>query len=60
MISTSTRIRIKEIISRIERKEKVELSERIYLSKIASVSIIVKGWLTKGLGIEAVNIDENI
>ena len=60
MISTSTRIRVKEIIGRLERKEKVELSERIYLSKIASVSIIVKEWLAKGLGIEAINIDESI
>tara|TARA_Y100001968_G_C19201420_1_gene640176 strand:- start:483 stop:665 length:183 start_codon:yes stop_codon:yes gene_type:complete len=60
MISTSTRLRVKEIISRIEKKEKVALSERIYLSKIASVSLIVKGWLTHGLGIEAVNIDESI
>ena len=60
MISTATRIRIKEIISRIEKHENVELSERIYLSKIASVSIIVRGWLTEGLGIEAFNIDQNI
>ena len=60
MISTYTRIRVKEIISRIERQERVDLSERIYLSKIASVSIIVKGWLKQGLGIEALNIDQNI
>ncbi len=60
MLSTATRIRVQEIICRIERQEKVELSERIYLSKIASVSIIVRGWLNKGLGSEALNIDQDI
>ena len=60
MLSTSTRLRVQEIICRIERQEKVELSERIYLSKIASVSIIIRGWLNKGLGSESLNIDQDI
>ena len=60
MLSTSTRIRVQEIISRIEQKQKVEISERIYLSKIASVSILVRGWLKDALGAEADIIDKNL
>tara|TARA_Y100001968_G_scaffold79156_1_gene70459 strand:- start:7478 stop:7669 length:192 start_codon:yes stop_codon:yes gene_type:complete len=59
MITTATRIRVQEIICRIEKLQKVEISERIYLSKIASVSSLVKGWLKEALGDEAYNIDHD-
>ena len=60
MISSSTQILVKGIISRIERQENVELSERIYLHKLASTSRLVRNWLKTALGSEAEDIDSEL
>jgi len=57
MLSTSTRIRVQEIIKRLEEMEEVTLYERIYLNKLASTSSLVRSWLRTALGPEANDID---
>ncbi len=57
MISTATRIRIKNILNRLEKKQLVSLEERIFLKKISNVSPLVSGWLASALGAEASSID---
>ena len=59
MISTSTRIRIKNILSRIEKNQLVTLEERIFLNKLSSVSALVSEWVTYALGPEANSIDND-
>ena len=59
MFSTTTRIRIKEILNRIENNESVTLKERIYLNKLSSVSSVVSVWINSSLGSEASSIDNN-
>ncbi len=59
MISTATRIRIKNILNRIENNELVTLEERIFLNKLSSVSALVSGWLVSALGPEASAIDND-
>ena len=59
MISTTTRIRIKEILSRIEKNQLVTLEERIFLNKISSVSAVISKWVTSSLGPEASAIDND-
>ena len=58
MISTSTRIRVQNILYRIENKQLVSLEERIFLNKLSSVSILVTGWLNTALGPESSSIDD--
>ena len=57
MISTTTRIRIKNILNRIENKQIVTLEERIFLNKLSSVSPVVLRWINSSLGPEASSID---
>ena len=59
MISTKTRIRIQNILNRIENNELVTLEERIFLNKLSSVSVIVSEWLTSALGTESSSIDND-
>ena len=59
MISTSTRIRIKHILNRIESNKVVSLEERIFLNKLSSVSAVVSEWVTSALGPEAKSIDND-
>ena len=59
MISTTTRIRIKDILERIESNQLVTLEERIFLNKLSSVSPVVSEWVTSSLGTEANSIDND-
>ena len=59
MISTTTRIRIQNILSRLESNQKVTLEERIFLNKLSCVSAVVSEWLNKALGSEAQSIDND-
>ena len=47
MLSSSTSIRIKEILTRIAREQEVTLQERIYINKFASRNQNVSSWLRK-------------
>ena len=57
MISTTTRIRIKNILNRLESNQLVTLEERIFLSKLSNVSPLVSEWGASALGAEASSID---
>ena len=57
MISTATRIRIKNILSRLETNQSVTLQERIFLNKLSNVSPMISGWVSSALGAEASSID---
>ena len=57
MISTATRIRIKNILNRIENNELVTLEERIFLNKLSNASPLVSEWVASALGEEASSID---
>ena len=59
MISTTTRLRIKNILNRIESKQVVTLEERIFLNKLSSVSTVVSRWVASSLGAEASSIDND-
>ena len=59
MISTSTRIRIQNIIHRLKNNQLVTLEERIFLNKLSSISAVVSDWLTSALGPEASSIDND-
>ena len=59
MISTNTRIRVKNILNRIENNQLVTLEERIFLSKLSSVSAVISRWLNSALGPEASSIDND-
>ena len=47
MLTTSTRIRIQEILTRISKGDQVTLEERIYINKFASNNQNVSAWLRK-------------
>ena len=57
MISTATRIRIKNILNRLERNQSVTLEERIFLNKLSNVSPMVAEWVSSALGAEPSSID---
>ena len=57
MISTTTRIKIKNIVNRLENNQLVTLEERIFLNKLSSVSPLVSAWVSSALGSEASSID---
>ena len=57
MISTATRIRIKNILNRLESNQLVTLEERIFLNKLSNVSALVSEWVASALGAEASSID---
>ena len=59
MLSTTTRIRAKRILDRIESNQLVTLEERIFLNKLSSVSSLVSEWLRSALGPEANSIDND-
>ena len=59
MISTTTRIRIQNILNRIENDQSVTLEERIFLNKLSSISAFVSEWVTSSLGPEASSIDND-
>tara|TARA_Y100001968_G_C19121382_1_gene602137 strand:- start:144 stop:323 length:180 start_codon:yes stop_codon:yes gene_type:complete len=59
MISTSTRIRIRNILARLENGQRVTLEERIFLYKLSSVSALVSEWVSSALGAEAKSIDND-
>tara|TARA_Y100001968_G_C19123864_1_gene603255 strand:+ start:417 stop:596 length:180 start_codon:yes stop_codon:yes gene_type:complete len=59
MISTTTRIRIKNILNRLEKDQLVTLEERIFLYKLSSVSVVVSNWVSSALGPEASSIDND-
>ena len=59
MISTKTRIRIQNILRRLENNQSVSLEERIFLNKLSSVSSLVSGWTNAALGTEASSIDSD-
>tara|TARA_Y100001968_G_scaffold249055_1_gene233720 strand:- start:147 stop:449 length:303 start_codon:yes stop_codon:yes gene_type:complete len=47
MLTTSTRVRIQEILTRMAKGNKVSLEERIYINKHASRNQNVSSWLRK-------------
>ena len=59
MLSTSTRIRIQDILKRLENNQSVSLEERIFLNKLSSVSALVSEWTGQALGSEASSIDND-
>ncbi len=59
MISTTTRLRIQNILNRIENHQLVTLEERIFINKISSISPVVNEWITSALGPEASSIDND-
>ena len=59
MISTTTRIRIQNILHRIENNQSVTLEERIFLNKLSSISPVISRWVDSSLGPEASTIDND-
>jgi len=59
MISTTTRIRIQNILHRIENNQSVTLEERIFLNKLSSISPVISEWVNSSLGSEASTIDND-
>ena len=59
MISTTTRIRIQNILQRIENNQSVTLEERIFLNKLSSISPVIQRWVDSSLGPEASTIDND-
>ena len=59
MLSTSTRIRVKNILNRIEKNQLVTLEERIFLNKLSSISAVIGEWVDCALGPEASSIDND-
>ena len=57
MFSTKTRIRIQNILNRIENNQSVTLEERIYLNKLSSISSAISELVASSLGPEASSID---
>ncbi len=57
MISTTVRIRVENILNRLESNRLVTLEERIFLNKLSNVSPLVSGWVASALGGEASSID---
>ena len=59
MLTTSSRLRIQEILSRIAMGKEVSLEERIYINKFASKNQNVSTWLRKASYIQRNNIKNN-
>jgi hypothetical protein len=59
MLTTSTRVRIQEILTRISKGEKVTLAERIYINKNASSNQSVSAWLRKASYLQREKHDTN-
>ena len=52
MLTTSSRVRIQEILSRLSKGDQVTLEERIYINKYAANNQNVSSWLRKALLIQ--------
>ena len=52
MLTTSSRIRIQEILTRLSKGNEVTLEERIYINKYASRNQNVSNWLRKASHIQ--------
>ena len=59
MLSNTTKIRIQNILNRIESDQSVTLEERIFLTKLSSISSVVSQLVTSSLGPEAYSIDND-
>ena len=59
MFSTTTRIKIQEILKWIEHNQSVTLEKRIYLNKLSSFSSVLSRWVNSSLGPEASSIDND-
>ena len=57
MLPTTIRIRVKNILNRIEGNQLVELEEMIFLTKLSSVSTVASNWVASSLGPETSSID---
>ena len=57
MISTATRIRIKNILYRLDTNQLVTLEERIFLNKLSHISPVISKQVASALGLEASSID---
>ncbi len=57
MISTKTRVKVKNILNRLRSNQLVTLEERIFLNKLSNVSPLVSEWVASALGAEASSID---
>ena len=59
MLTTSTRVRIKEILTRIAQGKEVTLEERIYINKYASRNQNVSAWLRKASHLQRNKLTSN-
>ena len=59
MLTTSTRVRIQEILTRIARGNEVSLTERIYVNKYASRNQNVSAWLRKASHLQRNKLNSN-
>ena len=59
MLTTSTRVRIQEILKRIAEGNKVSLDERIYINKYASSNQNVSAWLRKASYLQRNQVHSN-
>ena len=59
MLTTSARIQIQEILTRISKGKKVTLEERIYINKYASRNQNVSAWLRKASYIQRSKLKSN-
>ena len=59
MLTSSTRIRIQEILTRIAREQEVTLEERIYINKYASRNPNVSSWLRKASYLQRNKLNSN-
>ena len=59
MLTTSTRVRIQEILRRIAEGKKVSLEERIYINKYASSNQNVSAWLRKASYLQRNKVNSN-
>ncbi len=59
MLTTSARVRIQEILTRIAKGNKVTLEERIYINKFASRNQNVSAWLRKASHLQRSKVTSN-
>ncbi len=59
MLTTSSRLRIQEILTRLAKGNEVSLQERIYLKKYALRDQNVFSWLQKALHLQQNNTSSN-
>ena len=59
MLSTSSRLRIQEILTRLAMGNKVTLEERIYINKYASKNQNVSTWLRKASRLQRMKNDSS-